>query len=709
MPIFATNIFKDPRATALTRFSTTGAALTALSTVTDFPGAINTAARSTRIGSGAARLIYFRVPTPDYVISTQYRVRFEARASEDMAVVIQSRINVTSATSAVTFFTGTIPAGVSIVDVTGTTSSAAGGANAGFTITRAAGTVGSTLDVTAILIQRLPEPDIGYFDGSVPSNPSVVYRWDAAVNDSVSIAETGTGILDSRKKMWFGSENHMQAVPLPSTGMQVSRSGYYSQLDYNNGRKGIRRSNQTSKSYDMDFPVQEAHLLDGVDVFAKFASGFYGDCNRFPLFFADPMNYDSNLMPEAWATPGLYASGWNSIVGDHPNTYQNFAMNPSGEVSTLYWTIPPGPTGTVSRITTTTAPRGARAIRGTKTGGTGMAILYGRDAANALSSPASPGTTHQTSLSFRSSIATTIQITAQFYNGSNSLIGSTAGSVINASANAWTTASVVALSPAGTVWMTVLVNGTTAGAWSNGNTLDVDGLLIENQVFARPAGYFDGDTPGAFWNGARGLSTSQMYVETAPGIVSANPSTGTADLPPIQVTWPIMTAPNAFPTPDNLYGNLPYALIPVPPGYSLWFSVDGSATGSAAVRVDTYETAVAGGSFVGAQYATLNNTFWSSPTVITPFSGQPTYVKIYVTKTTAVPSTITLSSMTAQLWPVGVTPPTPARFHEGRGHRGLIFGDGAVAESYVMIDRGRNVPIHYKGLSTTLEEAEENN
>jgi hypothetical protein len=81
MAIFATNIFKDPRATALTRFSTTGAALTALSTVTDFPGAINTAARSTRIGSGAARLIDFRVPTPDYVISTQYRVRFEARAS----------------------------------------------------------------------------------------------------------------------------------------------------------------------------------------------------------------------------------------------------------------------------------------------------------------------------------------------------------------------------------------------------------------------------------------------------------------------------------------------------------------------------------------------------------------------------------------------------------------------------------------------------
>lgn len=83
------------------------------------------------------------------------------------------------------------------------------------------------------------------------------------------------------------------------------------------------------------------------------------------------------------------------------------------------------------------------------------------------------------------------------------------------------------------------------------------------------------------------------------------------------------------------------------------------------------------------------------------------YAKVYITRTSAAVSTITLSSMMAQLWPIGVTPVTTGNFIEGKGHRGLKFADTATTESYVLVDPNRNIPVHYKGLSTTLVEAQD--
>jgi hypothetical protein len=61
----------------------------------------------------------------------------------------------------------------------------------------------------------------------------------------------------------------------------------------------------------------------------------------------------------------------------------------------------------------------------------------------------------------------------------------------------------------------------------------------------------------------------------------------------------------------------------------------------------------------------------------------------------------------AQLWPIGVSPVLTGNFIEGKGHRGLKFADDAAVESYVLVDPTRNVPVHYKALSTRLVEAQD--
>lgn len=711
MAVIATNRFGDPRGTSVstTWWGSTGGASVALSNVTDMPGAMNTATRMTRTAAGSVRLIDMKIGTV-WGVNASYRITFTVRASEAMSIDLYSRPAVASSANQAAYALGySIPAGISTHSFTGTNASAGTpSASSGWTIPTTAGTVGSTLDFQAINIQLLSDADLGYFDGFTPANSNIVYAWTGAANNSTSTASWLDGLWDyNGRKMWFGSEQHMLAAPAPGTGMEVSRSGYNESLTYNNGRTGLYRTHQQAKTYQMNFPVQEAHLLDGLDVYSKFASGFYGDCNRFPLFFADPMNYDSNLFPEAWANPGLYQSGWTSIVADFPNTYENLALNPSAEISTYLWTVPAGTTATLSNPIAPSAPYGARGLRALKTGGTGMNLLYGRDGGGALLSAASGGITYTADVGFRTSISTTITLTISCYNTGGTLLGSSTSSTVNTTANVWTSASHFFLAPANTSWITVQINGTTAAHWTNGTTLDADGLIIQNRIFARPAGYFDGDTAGASWIGTRGLSVSRMYVDSQPGVVAGSAASGTTGLPQLQVTWPIQTSANAFPTPDNTYGNIPYALIPIPPGYTLWVGVTGSATGSAAVRIDMMNTYPGGGLVIGTQYATLSNTFWASPTSVTGNSN-PSFAKIYVTKTADGASSITLSSMVAQLWPTGVTPAKPAVFEAGRGHRGLVFTDDANTENYVIVDRNRSKPVHYKGLSTSLVEAEEN-
>lgn len=111
----------------------------------------------------------------------------------------------------------------------------------------------------------------------------------------------------ARRKVWFGTVGHMQWVPEPSAGITVSRRGYSYMADLESGGADGVRSAVSHLVYDFDFPVQLAKGNDNLDVFNKYASGYYGTGL---IYFSDPTEQASNLFPAHWASPGLAELGW---------------------------------------------------------------------------------------------------------------------------------------------------------------------------------------------------------------------------------------------------------------------------------------------------------------------------------------------------------------------------------------------------------------
>lgn len=507
------------------------------------------------------------------------------------------------------------------------------------------------------------------------------------------------------QQMWFGNERRMQWVPCPATGMQLARRGTTQTLQYDNGRMGVTRTMQTHQEFNLDFPVQDASGLTGLDVFSKFASGFYDNLDKYPVFFADPMNYDQNLFPPNWAAPGLFEQGWASIASRDPRSYINLAVNPSVEVDTNHWVQVAGTGGTASGARFSA---GSNAMSGTYTYRTSWTVATSAVSGgmNYTDTSASPGVYYGAFVYVRSSKIQRVAVTMRYRNAANTSLGTVASTQTVLAANTWTKIEVAAnLSPADTDSIDIeiaAVTGTSGVNWANGDTLQADALFIYQGTTGSPNFYFDGDYPGASWGTDPHASISRMYVPAQPVTMSDTPA-NSYNLPARQANFNLITATSAYPDAALTYGDIPYALIPIPPGYTLWLGACGSATGTAVVRVHAFNAP--GNPASPANSSTL--TLLSSTGAVrlnASYSGASyQYVKVFLQRTSTVDSTITLSSMMAQLWPTGVTPPlaTSGSFIEGKGHRGLKFADDAVVESYIMTNR------HLKGLSTRLIEAQD--
>lgn len=509
-------------------------------------------------------------------------------------------------------------------------------------------------------------------------------------------------------QMWFGNENRFQWVPVPSTGMQVSNVGYHDSLGYQSGRKGIVRSMQTHKEYEVDFPVQEASGLTGLDVFNRYASGYYGDCDSYPIFFADPFAYDQNLFPMGWSAPGLYARGWSSIGPWVARSYLNLATNPSVEVDATNYQATAGTGGTASGARQTSGPlaSGMYSYRVTWT----VATSSVSGGADYLNIPVNEGTMYDFRTHVVSSKTQRVLMTVRWRNAADASISTMPGTQTVLGAVALTQLSVPGIiAPAGAVTADIevrAVTGTSGVNWANGDWLAIDGVWAGQSNRVPPIFYFDGDTPGAGWIGTRHNSTSFMYVGRENPTVTDTPA-NSFQLPQKQATFNITSPVNAVPTVNNQYGEIPYAIIPVPPGYTLHMGATGSATGSARVVVEEYKPSVTPLVPVTTTALTLLSSTGSTR-LNTVFSSMTCeYVKVYLQRTTDVTSTITISSMVAQLWPTGYSPTLTGNFIEGKGHRGLKFDDDANVESYQIVDRNRNIPIHYTGMSTRLSEAQD--
>lgn len=129
------------------------------------------------------------------------------------------------------------------------------------------------------------------------------------------------------KKMWFGtlydtkvpgsssrdSNCRMQWVPAPDTGMGAGASGYSELIEFENGGADVVSSAATHRTYEMNWNLGSGKDLD---IIRAYQQGMFGPGL---IYFADPMNFATNLFSPHWATPSLSQLGWKSPQAGTPS------------------------------------------------------------------------------------------------------------------------------------------------------------------------------------------------------------------------------------------------------------------------------------------------------------------------------------------------------------------------------------------------------
>lgn len=367
-------------------------------------------------------------------------------------------------------------------------------------------------------------------------------------------------------QMWFGNVNHAQWVPHPQVGMTRTHTGYSEAIQFDNGGRYVSRTAASSLGYEMNFPVGDATLYAGIEAFERFASGEYGPDY---LHFIDPMWADQNIMPEAWASPGLAEQGWKPIYDSDPvfsdvgvnvynkpqraatytiDTPQN--TQPVSQNSVMTFLIPPtntlwfGGCGSVSGTAVLRAdasfiiPRVNLILNPSFdvdvtnwSANAGGALTY--STVQSLNTPASGlftiNTTTSTSTSFQTTIATVI---GQTYTVSAYVLNKTGARTVKLTAQAVSSSTVALSASWQRISATFVASSTTATviilATSSGSVNDAfytDAVMAE--LGSATGTFFDGNTYGAIWTGLADASTSinsLATIDTALTADSAAPS-----------------------------------------------------------------------------------------------------------------------------------------------------------------------------------------
>lgn len=115
----------------------------------------------------------------------------------------------------------------------------------------------------------------------------------------------------------------MSFIPAPDSGMEAGSSGYSELLEFENGGADVVASAGTHRTYEMEWGLREASGATGLDIVRNYQQKMYGPGL---IYFADPMIFDQNCLPPAWATPGLIEQGWKRISSAVP-TFSNVSSN----------------------------------------------------------------------------------------------------------------------------------------------------------------------------------------------------------------------------------------------------------------------------------------------------------------------------------------------------------------------------------------------
>lgn len=141
--------------------------------------------------------------------------------------------------------------------------------------------------------------------------------------------------------------------------------------------------------------------------------------------------------------------------------------------------------------------------------------------------------------------------------------------------------------------------------------------------------------------------------------------------------------------------------IPLAPGMGLYFGASGTVTGTAAIALRPIMSNGAYGTILQKTpgVTTASVRYQSQGELL--YSAGVRFVEVFLNKTTAVASTITLASMVAKLVPEGSTPILETDFVSGEGSTGLRLSGGIKETLYTAAGNTR-----VKGFSIKLVETE---
>lgn len=113
------------------------------------------------------------------------------------------------------------------------------------------------------------------------------------------------------KKVWIGTcgpYGRFGWAPCPKPGMQRSMQRRQEVLDFEDSTADVVATAQYRSMYSLAL-AGTAKELDGVMFYNELAAGKWGTSR---VFLANPMEFETNMMPPSWADPGLVERGWIS-------------------------------------------------------------------------------------------------------------------------------------------------------------------------------------------------------------------------------------------------------------------------------------------------------------------------------------------------------------------------------------------------------------
>lgn len=470
-------------------------------------------------------------------------------------------------------------------------------------------------------------------------------------------------------KMWFGIPgSHMQWVPCPSIESSVQRNRYTERMQFENGGGDARRSSQYQLEYQFTFSGP-AHEVEGIDAFNKFAQGFYGDGL---IQLAHPANYETNMLPAAWATPALIEQGWTNISSLAP-TFANTNVTSYGQPQrTATWNVADDAGTAMKEVTIPIPPTHTLHL-----GVSGIATGYGVVRARPIKADGTFDTpTDLTLLSKSSSTRMNTTFSGADYQAVQLYI--------TRSNNAFTTRVNRVKNPSFSIntygWGPLV-----SAAISRDSSFKYSGaasLKVVTPGVAPLEGTYSGIFSNPDLTAGSKFSVSAMVIapldstleiiaaSTGAGVGNVSTTiTGTGD-------WQLVKAENA-----TLGAGLnPYLVIRTKTSAQpITFYVD-NAIVETGTTVGTY--------FDGS----------TSNSVFTKHAWTGTENASNSTEISQPAATVSITSAMAQLYKTGTTPVLPTTHYQGEGSTGLVFADDAIVENYSYMYPPR------KGISTTLVE-----